>query len=354
MRRPLPVLLISVRLLAPDALAQGQAPVHFKFNGTEYFHRWSQKGQNEFTPQGDEDLGFWRNMVTLNVHDEVQTGDELAQLANSVLGRYQATGQILRQDSVPRTKDREAEHYIAAVLTGPNVIEAAFARFLLVEKRGMVVVFSHRVHGPRVAGAMGEWLEENGAVVEKALMGWKGIPSAAALQALPQSPEVKTPSPVSPTVPNVVELTDGQAAVLELKARHLNPQDANQFVMSAYQGQADVVHLFLRAGMGVDQPSRDGFHALCMAVQGGYIDLAAELLKAGADPKKSDGEVGTTALIELAAYCDETTLFRALLKAGADPSAATAGGKGLSALQNAEQHGCTEMLRILKQAGAKR
>jgi hypothetical protein len=49
------------------------------------------------------------------------------------------------------------------------------------------VVVSHRVYGAKAGPAASEWLEKNGASVEKALMDWKGLPTLAALRALPQS-----------------------------------------------------------------------------------------------------------------------------------------------------------------------
>jgi hypothetical protein len=54
----------------------------FNFGGTTYVHRWSQNGQNEFTPPNDADLARWRDLVTINVHENVRSGDDLAALAN--------------------------------------------------------------------------------------------------------------------------------------------------------------------------------------------------------------------------------------------------------------------------------
>jgi hypothetical protein len=80
------------------------------FRGVDYLHRWSKDGQNEFTPKGQEDLNKWREMITINVHQAIVSGDQLADLANRVLGNYQSVGKILRTDSKPRTPQREAEH----------------------------------------------------------------------------------------------------------------------------------------------------------------------------------------------------------------------------------------------------
>jgi len=157
------------------------------FRGTDYVHRWSRNGQNEFTPAGDSDLARWRDMVTINVHESVGNGEQLAELANSVLTNYQGHGKIVRTDSKPRTQQQAAEHFIGAVLGNPAFLEAAFARFLLVDGKGLVVVYSHRVYGQNAGPAMSDWLQANGPATEKALMGWGGLPSVAELRKLPQS-----------------------------------------------------------------------------------------------------------------------------------------------------------------------
>jgi hypothetical protein len=43
------------------------------FGGTDYVHRWSKNGQNEFTPPNDKDLDRWRDMVTINVNEACET-----------------------------------------------------------------------------------------------------------------------------------------------------------------------------------------------------------------------------------------------------------------------------------------
>ena len=126
-------------------------------------------------------------MVTINTHDAVRTGDQLAGLANSVLSNYQKHGKIVRTDSKPRTPQRPAEHLIVAILGNPELLEAVFARVVLVDGVGEVAVYSHRIYGKDAAGPMGEWLKANGASIEKALMTWDRIPSPAALRSLPQS-----------------------------------------------------------------------------------------------------------------------------------------------------------------------
>ena len=157
------------------------------FQGVGYEHRWSQNGQNEFTPKGQTDLRAWKDMVTLNVHESVITGDDLAAMANRVLGGYQQSGQIVRTVSTPRTPQRPAEHLVVAVLGNADLLEAVFARFLLVDGAGVAVVYSHRLYGANGGPAMSDWLGTNGPQIEKALMTWAPLPSPSALKRLPQS-----------------------------------------------------------------------------------------------------------------------------------------------------------------------
>jgi hypothetical protein len=167
---------------APSPSAQS-----FAFGGATYVHRWSQNGQNEFTPPDDADLARWRDMVTINVRDTVHDGDQLATVANGVLGNYQKFGKVIRTDSKPRTAQHPAEHLVVAVLGDAGFLEAAFARFVLVDGGALVIVYSHRIYASKAGDAMSQWLSANGPSVEKTLMGWDKAPSIAALKKLPQS-----------------------------------------------------------------------------------------------------------------------------------------------------------------------
>jgi hypothetical protein len=332
---------------APPAYATSGGTI--SFNGTDYFHRWSKDGQNEYTPQGEENLSAWTSMVTIVVHDWARTGDQLAELANRVLGNYQARGKIIRTDSRPRARNQEAEHFAAAVFANPNLLESAFARMLLAEKRGVVIVYSRRFYGAAVGDQMSAWLADNGPTVEKALMGWKGLPPLAALKALPQATPAAPPTAPAPRGGKQPGLSRQQAVAQLGERGYPNPTDADQFVGAALRGDEELVRLFLAAGMAIDTPNRAGDRALLMAIRGSYIDLATDLLAAGANPKLADPH-GLTPLIELSEYCDETALFAAFIEKGVDVNAATRGG--LTALKGATSRDCAEMVRLLKQAGA--
>jgi hypothetical protein len=175
-------------LFASEASAQpGGSPsvgtTSLTFGGVTYVHRWSQGGQHEFTPEGDGDLNRWTDMITFNVHASVRDGEALAAIASGVLANYEKAGMIVRTDSKPRTPTAPAEHFIAAVLGNRGILEATFARFMLVGGRGIVVVRSHRVYGAAAGSPMAEWLKAEGQRVEETLVNWSGAPSV--LSALP-------------------------------------------------------------------------------------------------------------------------------------------------------------------------
>jgi hypothetical protein len=163
----------------------------FVFRNAAYWHRWSKNDQHEFTPHGQEDLQKWSDIVTINLYPDAHDGDALAATANAVLENYKShKAMVLKTDSVPRTPDRPAEHYIAVVFGQPNFIEAAFARFKLVDGAGRSIVYSHRIYGEKVGDQMSAWLNGNGPAIEKALMGWSGVPMPA-----PASRKAGNPTP---------------------------------------------------------------------------------------------------------------------------------------------------------------
>jgi hypothetical protein len=159
----------------------------FAFGAANYFHRWSLNNQHEFTPTGQEDLEKWSDMLTVNVYPDAHDGEALAAKANAVLENYKAHhGMVVRTNSVPRTPDRPAEHFIAVVFDRPNFIEVAFTRFKLVEGIGCSIAYSHRIYGEGVGDQMSAWLNHNGPNTEKMLMDWNAVPSPSSLSKLPQ------------------------------------------------------------------------------------------------------------------------------------------------------------------------
>jgi len=174
----------------------------FVFGGVSYLHRWSQNDQHEFTPGGQDDLQKWSDMITMNVYPSAHDGDALSAKANAVLENYKSHGgRMLRTNSVPRTPDQPAEHFIAVVFGRPNFIEVAFACFKLVDGVGCSIVYSHRIYGDRVGDQMSGWLNDNGAKMERTLMEWNNIPSPASLRELPHKEGRPSDAKTSPQKP---------------------------------------------------------------------------------------------------------------------------------------------------------
>ncbi|MEY2494696.1 MAG: hypothetical protein QOJ45_1188 [Verrucomicrobiota bacterium] len=159
-----------------------QAKPAFVFGDAGYFHRWSKNNQHEFTPENQEDLDEWSEMITVNGYPDVHDGEGLAQMAGAVLENYKKhQAKVLKTSSVPRTANQPAEHFIAAVFTQPTFIEVAFARFKILDGTGGSFVYCHRFYGEKMADKASGWLDANGADIEKALMDWRSMPSPAAL-----------------------------------------------------------------------------------------------------------------------------------------------------------------------------
>lgn len=181
--------LLAIALAVPPGTATaaptGATPA-LDFGGERYVHRWSKDHQHEFTPPDQPDLQRWTDMLTVNVHPAARDGEGLAAVANTVLSNYQGHGRIIRTASVPRTAEREAEHLIVAALGTPHFIELVFARAMLRDGVGMVLVYSRRIHGEKVGDAAAAWLREHGPAVEARLMGLAAVPAAAELARLPR------------------------------------------------------------------------------------------------------------------------------------------------------------------------
>lgn len=149
----------------------------FSFGGIQYFHRFTKGDQHEYTPLGQEDLKTWTDMVTLLFYPKARDGEALAATANAVLENYKANkAVVVKTDSVPRTRDKQAEHLIVVIFGRPEFIEVAFTRFRMLEGVGSAVVYSHRIYGNKVGEAMSAWLQKNGPTSEKNLMTWDAMP----------------------------------------------------------------------------------------------------------------------------------------------------------------------------------
>jgi hypothetical protein len=142
-----------------------------KFRGIEYFPRSSDANQYQFTPAGQENLNTFRDMLTVVLDPRAQDAAGLTQYANQLVATYkQNKGVIVRTVAVPATAQKPGEYFVAAMLPGPNVMEFAAARLILVGKEGAAVVYSHRYYGDTDADSLGHWVQSYGPDVETELL----------------------------------------------------------------------------------------------------------------------------------------------------------------------------------------
>ncbi len=157
--------------------AQKSEVVAFKFNEVEYVHRYRSGNLNEYTPKKQPDLKTWVNMITINDYPTAMTGEDLAKVANAVLESYQNhNAKIIRTNSIPKSDNQEAEHFIAAYFPTKDYVEVSFARFAFIKKRGLSIVFSHRIYEKKAGDATSQYLKTNGEKIEKQLMKFSAFP----------------------------------------------------------------------------------------------------------------------------------------------------------------------------------
>jgi hypothetical protein len=162
---------------SPQAAARKAQVAAFAFADIKYFHRFSKGDQHEYTPDGQEDLNAWTDMVTILIYPKARDGEALAATASAVLETYKANqAVVVRTDSVPRTREKPAEHLMVVTFGRPDFIEAVFARFRMHAGVGSAVIYSHRLYGKKVGDQMSAWLGKNGPTTEHNLMSWDAMP----------------------------------------------------------------------------------------------------------------------------------------------------------------------------------
>ena len=146
---------------------------NFQFDNQTYLFRWTDGQLYELTPEGQSDLNNWEEMVSFSIFQSVDNGEALAEIANQTLANYQSVkGMLLATDSRPATDSQPAEHFVAYLFIQPDTFEFAANRMLLLKDYGVSVVYSKRFYnqngedGPFVS----DWLETNGARLQRALM----------------------------------------------------------------------------------------------------------------------------------------------------------------------------------------
>lgn len=119
--------------------------------------------------------------------------------------------------------------------------------------------------------------------------------------------------------------------------------EAGFLVGAAVDGNLEAAKLFLAAGYSPDTVE-NGTPAIVAAATWGQSEVLQLLIDAGADLNKTD-DVNMTALMRIAGVCEATAGVRALVKAGANTKLKNL--SGMTALEMAKMHGCTENAKAL-------
>lgn len=173
----------ALKSKAASREADTEAAPAFSFGEVPYVERFSNVSHDlfEYTPREQTDLDHFTDMMTLNYYHKTTNGDALATIASSVLKNYRANkGTIIGAKSVPRTKEREAEHLIVVAFTRTEFAEVSFSRFRLHEGIGTSAVYSHRVYGARARDTLDTWVKKHGPTIDKQLMEWNEMPQTPA------------------------------------------------------------------------------------------------------------------------------------------------------------------------------
>ena len=130
-----------------------------------------------------------------------------------------------------------------------------------------------------------------------------------------------------------------------------DPDGATALSIAVQNGHTDVVKVLL--GKNADVNAKDKVHGMTpiyMAVQSGSEEIIRLLLDKGADVNVRITDTGTSPLM-IAAYKGRTEVVKLLLEKGADVNAKEKSGG--TALDAAKEGGHTDIVQLLKKAGAK-
>jgi hypothetical protein len=92
------------------------------------------------------------------------------------------------------------------------------------------------------------------------------------------------------------------------------------------RGGEDAVPLFLEAGFSSNAKNENGVPLLCLAVRGGYGEIAGRLIGAGADVNLRAEDRGASALVD-AAMGKQSKIMELLIRAGADVNVKSSDGQ---------------------------
>ena len=153
----------------PDV--QQSATARVTFRGSEYLLRSAHGNTYDFTPRGQEDLSSSSDMLELNQYPAAHDHEALSRISGRIQAIAQgAKGTILQTISASASGQQPGEHFLAMVLPTPHGADFDGVRFVLVDKQGVGVFYTHRSYGESAAARTSEWVTKNAADVEQQLL----------------------------------------------------------------------------------------------------------------------------------------------------------------------------------------
>ena len=173
-----------------NSLLAGKPPASVSDNGnvvvylgTKYFLRSTKDGQYVFTPDGQEDLQRWTDMITLSYFPQITEGKSLAAKALEWWSHCRSMrARILDINYVPRidlmaTRDN-ALYITLTLLAKPDndYDEFAFTALRIVEGVGAASTYAHREYRTGLVSPEKDfaWAQKN-RPVDEAWYGWDGV-----------------------------------------------------------------------------------------------------------------------------------------------------------------------------------
>ena len=174
---------------APDLHSPATGMVTFR--GTEYFLRSTQGNVSDFTPRGQEDLSAFTDMLELNQYPAAHDHEALSRISGRIQAIAQgAKGTILQTISASASGQQPGEHFFSATLPTAHGTDFDAIRFVLVEKQGYGVFYTHRSYGESATASTSEWVKKNAADVQKQLLQFDAARTVSAVK-----------NPTSPSAP---------------------------------------------------------------------------------------------------------------------------------------------------------
>jgi hypothetical protein len=176
----------------PDIQSSPTAKVTFR--GTEYLLRSSHGNGYDFTPPGQEDLSSFSYMLELNLYAAAHDQEALATITSRVRAIAEgAKATILPTTPASTSGQQPGDHFFAAVLPTPHGVDFDAIHFVLVDKQGYGVFYTHRSYGESAAGKTREWVTKNAAEVEQQLLRFDASRMVAATK-ISTSPSLPAPN----------------------------------------------------------------------------------------------------------------------------------------------------------------